>query len=110
METTLTSTISFNYFPFIITVIILFFYVSLFIGIIWLLKRNSDVCDFRNRIIDVCNEYNTRHILEYDPGNEKTDALIMYQNLPTYQEMVFSFKPLKIENYLTEEQIQILLN
>lgn len=73
----------------------------LFIGI-YLLFRNNKVYKFRTRIIDLeTYKYLAEKSYERNPY-ELHDRY-------TYAEMIFSFKPLKLENWFTKEEVESLL-
>lgn len=59
----------------------------------YLLKRTHDVYTFRNQTLFLC----------YNKGQ-----LSIYNKLPSYDEMVYSFKPLTLDSYLSDEDITTL--
>ena len=69
----------------------------------YILIRNEFVCKSQNRIIDLSHDYNIRHIETY---TDETCAFRWFQGKYTYTQMVFSFKPLKLEAWYTKEEIK----
>ena len=59
--------------------------------------RNSQTHKFRHRVIDIVFE-----------GENWEEKRLIYHNGPSYNQMMFSFKPLKLESFYTPEQIEIL--
>lgn len=78
--------------------IALFISAHMIIGIIvcfYLLFRNGKVYDFRIKFIKIANLANYKEVIKlYDKYS--------------YEEMLYSFKPLKLEAWFTEEEIKIL--
>lgn len=75
-----------------------FISVPMIIGIIvcfYLLLRNGKVYDFRTKIIESANLANYREVKKL-------------HDKYSYEKMLFSFKPLKLEAWFTEEEIKIL--
>jgi hypothetical protein len=73
---------------------------SFFVAKVWI--RNNRVFKLRNFVNDKCYEYSIR---TYEDGYKK-----FHSKLPSYDEMFFSRKPLKLETYFTEEEIKELLD
>jgi hypothetical protein len=59
--------------------------------------RNSLVHNFRGRIIDMV----------FEGDNWETKQKI-YDSGPSYEKMLLSIKPLKLESFYTEKQIEVL--
>jgi len=59
--------------------------------------RNEKVAAFRKSIID--QAFN---------GDHWSEKIEIYRDGPGYSEMVFSFKPLKLESFYTPEEIEVL--
>jgi hypothetical protein len=76
-------------------------------AVVYISKRNNEVCDFRKKIIHLCHERNVRRIIQLVP-NPANSWVLFYYNLPSYDSMLHSFKPLKLESYYTEEEINEL--
>ena len=64
------------------------------------IKRNKEVCEFRLTISNLVYEYNMRRI---EDGSYKT--YYEFYNKFTYDEMLFSKKPLTLEEWYTKEEI-----
>jgi hypothetical protein len=59
--------------------------------------RNNKVHVFRKYIIDMAYT-----------GDNWPDKSDIYRNGPSYNKMIFSFKPFKLESFYTPEEIEIL--
>ena len=75
----------------LLTVMLLWLFTSMYF-----LQRNSKVFDLRYKISTMCIEYNRADI----PNKKIKNAMLIYGSLPLYDEMVRSFEPLTIENYI----------
>lgn len=85
----------------ILVIILSGLFISIFYGI-YLLFRNNKVYKFRTRIIDLeTDKYLAEKSYEKNPY-ELHDRY-------TYDEMLYSFKPLKLENWFTKEEVESLL-
>lgn len=85
----------------ILSIILVIILSGLFIGI-YLLFRNNKVYKFRTRIIDLeTDKYLAEKSYEKNPY-ELHDRY-------TYDEMLYSFKPLKLEDWFTKEEVESLL-
>lgn len=76
------------------------------LGVLYLWKRNNEVRDFKMNVSNLCYERAIRIIKQ-----KKWDNLpdwYLYDKLPSYDSMLWSFKPLKLESYYTEEEIKEL--
>jgi hypothetical protein len=61
------------------------------------------------KIVDLCSDYDKRHSREFT--DQRHSAFVwLYIELPTYDEMMYSFKPIRLQTYITEEQYQKLIN
>ena len=74
---------------------------------VYLLMRNDKVCEFRQKVIKLCHERNLVEIYNLSP-NRINCWQLFYNKLPSYESMLHSFKPLKLETYFTEEEIREL--
>ncbi|MBC7509788.1 MAG: hypothetical protein H7320_13730 [Ferruginibacter sp.] len=84
---------------------------SLTIIIGWLLViRSDDVCDFRKSIIDLCEAYDARHIHDLWVGEIKSSITTIYDLLPSHIYMLFTFRKLTLENWLTPHELRMLMN
>lgn len=90
-----------------ILVLIVMFLVALLSIIlsIFILCRNDKVYTFRMGIIEMCHRYNMYHAIR---GLEYTDAYSRFLDKYTYNRMTFSFRPLKLKYWFTEEEIKEL--
>ena len=89
------------------TIILLVLALACVIGIaisIYILHRNDKVFEFRQKIIYLSSEESTRRIADRD------DLLAVYDilNQYSYDQMLYSFKPLKLESWFTEEEVKTL--
>jgi len=77
--------------------------------VLYFMYRNTKVCKFRIRIIELCADYERRRIREgeHDPYNMAFDWC--FAKIPGYESMILSFKPLTLENWLTSEMNEKLL-
>ena len=83
------------------------FLISALIGLsfcFYSLNRNSKVYDFRDKVMTTCSKYNKSDI----PDKKIKDAWLIYNSLPSYHDMLYSFKPLKIETYLDKKIVDEL--
>ena len=79
----------------------------LWVGIIFLLIRNNKVYKFRTRLFYKLLKYGDRRIAEGDfTSYYKMVSIFMYRY--SYERMVFSFRPLKLESWFTEDEIKEL--
>lgn len=90
-----------NYFIiFSITIGIIFFAFGLFIMV-----RNNAVFRFRTMLIGQCASYNkSLDIRQYAEKN----AFNIYDSMPSYHKMVWSFKPLRPVYWLSKEDYDTL--
>ena len=90
----------------ILVLIVMFLVALLFIILsIFILCRNDKVYTFRIDIISMCHRYNMYHVIRC---LEYTDAYSRFLDKYTYNRMIFSFKPLKLKYWFTEEEIKEL--
>lgn len=74
-----------------------------------LLYRSHLTFKLRNRINQLCYEYSLENI-EKIVVKEKTSAYDwIYDGLPTYSQMVWSFKPLRLKYWIPEMDLAELL-
>lgn len=69
---------------------------------IFFLHRNNKVFSLRNRINYLCYDYGTKYNLPVD------ECYRAYYHLPSYEKMLCSTKPLKIESYVQPDLLQKL--
>ena len=75
------------------------FLVLMLLFTIWYSRRNEKVYKFRTKIIDITFKISMENI---NNGNY-TDCHHIYNNMGGYDKMMFSFKPLKPEYWVSEE-------
>lgn len=74
--------------------------IVLFGAVVYVLIRNNHVHSFRLKIIDMV----------YDPPGDWRKRRQVFQSVP-YERMLFQlWKPLRLENFYTQDEIQILNN
>lgn len=80
--------------------ILIIFIISLLV-----LRRNNKVADFRTYILDLISQTASRRIYA-----GRTDWKETYNLLDkySYKNMLYSFRPLKLKKWFTEEEIEIL--
>ena len=71
-----------------------------FASSLYFATRNERVCLFREMLSDMAYEYQMRHI--YD---SRKNAFQWFCNKHSYGEMLYSFKPLKLEYWFTEIEL-----
>ena len=75
----------------------------------YLFVRNYFVMMFRSKIIDLCYKHNLRRIDE-TLGVDYESAYDWFFNKYSYEIFLFSFKPLKLKYWFTEEEIERLMS
>lgn len=92
----------------ILCVVILFLFIFLF----YIRIRYDNLASFLQETIDLCSEYDKRRISELTVDTCKEDfqfgVNLFFDKLPSINKMIFSFKPLKLESYLSSELIKKL--
>lgn len=78
--------------------------IALWIMCGYIFARNFQVGKFRSKIINLCYEHNLRHILSND------SAYVWFYDKVSYNKMLYSFKPLKLEYWWTKEEIERLMS
>ena len=63
--------------------------------------RNDRVCEFRKFITNLCYEHNNRNIGK--------DNNFWIDEKYSYEQMMYSFKPLKLSVWFTKEEIERLI-
>lgn len=74
------------------------------VGYYFFVIRNTQVCEFRRMIVRMCAAYNIRHIND----RARVDAFSFFLHKHTYNRMMFSMKPLRLESWYTEEEIELI--
>ena len=75
-----------------------------------LMYRNSKTYGLRIKVLNLCREYNNRNINEILSNKKKSSLTWFYDELPSYNTMVMSFKKLEIESFMSDEDIDKLIN
>lgn len=86
----------------IILCLIMLVYVCVCIVCSCMMRRVDKVHKFRSHIIDLCYEYALKH-------NDITSYKRFYGKY-TFDQMTYSFKPLKLEAWFSKEEIDDLMN
>lgn len=87
-------------------VILIILTIGLLVGIYFLI-RNFYVYNFRAQIIDLIHDKTSDLIDAGAPYKEIFEPWDIINNL-SYAKMLYSFKPLKIEYWLTKEELELL--
>lgn len=69
-----------------------------------LLIRNDQIHDFLLRVSNLCHSWNMRHIEEEESAYEWA-----FNKFPEYPKVLYSFKRLKLESWLSKELIDKLM-
>lgn len=100
----------------VITLFVGYFWTSFYFGIL----RNIKVCFFKKNISKICFyrqvEFIERFVIPVDMAAykvwkkemDKIDRIVDDIRAVPYGKMLFSFKPLNVENWYTEEQVKFL--
>lgn len=101
----------------ILATLITAFIVVLILGGIWLykgdkeyeeiMKRNNDVYNFLTHINELCTSYNKRNFKNNENFNW---AQKWFLQKHTYEELLYSNKPLTLEEWWTKEEIDKLMS
>lgn len=75
------------------------------VGSFYMLYRNDKVYIFRTEIFWMCYEYEDRHMFDSHDFSYK-----WFHGKYSYSQMVFSFRPLKLENWYTKEELEKIRN
>jgi len=86
-------------------IIIITILISGLIYCIYMLERNRKVGAFRNKVNNLAYEYSIRHL-----GENKDGWDLSYNKLPSHDDMLHSFKSLKLESYFDKNTINELLS
>lgn len=87
--------------------ILLIILMLLWLLCIYFINRNTKVCNFRICILRHIDSVAKSKIIE---GATDKEILQMYEVLgaSSYEKMLHSFKPLKVEYWFTEEELKIM--
>lgn len=92
---------------FIILLILLCLCIVTLFFCFYLLYRNKKVRDFRSSLIDMAYEYEIRRLRESGKRTEdEKDAFSWFSDKYSYEEYLFSLKPLKLKYWYTEEELK----
>lgn len=81
---------------------------SLFLSM-YMTRRNRRVRDFCLSLVAMAYNYEIRRLREYaESGEERKEknAFDWFVNKYSYEDYLYSFKPLKLESWFTEEEIK----
>ena len=67
-------------------------------------RRCDAVADFSHKLVDMAYDYNGRRIVEGELDYK--DAYNWFEEKWTFEQMLYSTKPLKLEAWFTEEEIK----
>lgn len=70
-----------------------------------LMERNDEVAAFRLSLLNLATDYITRRLEEFPDLKEMGNPYIWFVDKYTYDEMLYSKKPLVLEEWYTKEEI-----
>lgn len=79
--------------------------IIVFLLAVYILRRNRKVYKFVTDINELCYKHDLRRI-EDKTYYKSVSAYYWFGNKYSYERYVFSFKPLKLENWFTKEEIE----
>lgn len=85
-------------------IILCIFLFLLFLISSYVLYRNEKVSRFRRELIDIADEGCKRHLKELN-NKDYLRPFSIYESV-RYEKMLYSFKPLKLEYWYTEDEIK----
>lgn len=74
---------------------------------LWLMHKANNVFIFRKKINYMCKDWSLLHVSDDDYESAYDWC---YSTLPTFNKMVYSFKPLKLKYWLAEDVIKKIKN
>lgn len=74
------------------------------LGCSYMRQRLDKVTAFGSKLIDMAHDYNVRRIVEGELNY--SDALDWFFGKWTFEQMLYSIKPLKLEAWFTEEELK----
>ncbi len=92
----------------IIGIILLTMCIALLTLCIYIRIRNNRVYAFRMSILDVIDSKARKIIVQNTIASEEISQLFEILNAVSYTKMLYSFKPLKVEYWFTEEELKLL--
>lgn len=90
-------------------IIIIFFIVTLSL-VIYMPIRNNKVYDFRQKVNNLCHDWAMKNIDKLVSGEETSAYEWFWGEMPSYNAMMYSIKPLNYENWFTEESLNKMFN
>ena len=75
-----------------------------------ILARNEEVADFRCLLLDLSDQYITRNINKFLQTGMMKNPFEWFANKYTYEEMLYSEKPLILEEWYTAEEINRIMS
>lgn len=73
-------------------------------GCSYMYRRCDAVADFSHKLIDMAYDYNVRRIVEGELNY--SDAYDWFYEKWTFEQMLYSIQPLKLEAWFTEEELK----
>lgn len=92
----------------IIRIIVLTILIALLLLNIYIIIRNSRVYPFRISILENIDSEVTKRIKQDAITSKEISIMFGILNTVSYAKMLFSFKPLKVEYWFTEEELKIM--
>lgn len=74
-------------------------------GLVYLYIRNIQVYNFSQKVNNLCYDWNMDHITEMVEGKETSAYEWFYSELPHYNDMVLSFRPLKFKYWFSKDKL-----
>lgn len=84
-------------------------YIIFMICCLFLLFRNLSVYTFRKELLKLTSKYQTRHMMD-EKWNKNGGAWEWFLGKYTYDDMMFSFKRLRLESWYTKEEIEEIMS
>lgn len=90
---------------FTIFLLLIFILISIILVVsLYFLYRNDKAHKFSRELIQMSYDYNIRRIDE-NPMGDYDDAFEWFANKYSYEKLLFSFMPLKLEYWFTQEEL-----
>lgn len=89
----------------VLIILILFFVIS-----VYMLFRNNQTYEFAIKLSEMAFAYNVRHIKDRINNSDNDDAFVWFSGKYSYERLLFSIKPLKLEYWFTEEELNKINN
>ena len=94
---------------FIIPLILLCLCIGLLFLSTYMIRRNEKVKDFCFSLADMAYEYEVRRLKEYaesDEERKEKNAFDWFASKYSYEQFLYSLKPLKLEYWYTKEELK----